>query len=220
MDELVPGTLYLTVKIPRGLPYAPLRGPGKRIENPTQPNLQRYCFHGTFGDGPEELEWGLYLHREPKDGIVGKWYTLRSGPSKHEDGKPEYTFNMRDMPHSPRVVHYVIGLIRILEMPVAIIPRVISTMDRMGPKFISRAHTSYIWATSLYVRTRRFVASKLRIVDRATENFDFEILIKEHLEFIDDEYWYARMRQLPRPITSSSVEVRMLPDDAESESKK
>lgn len=208
----MPGTLYLTVKIPKPLPYAPLPEPGKRPEKPTPLDFQKYCFNGTYGDGAEEFEWGLYLHRERKNGIAGRWYTLRSSPSNYEDGKPEYTLNARDMPHSPQVVHYVVCLIRILEVPVEIIPRVISFMDRMGPKFISRAHTSYLWAASLYVRTRRYVGAKLRLVDPVTESFDYEVFFKEHLEFIDDEYWYARMRQLPRPIVTSSVGVKMLSD--------
>lgn len=205
--DLELGVLYMTVKIPPRLPsttsnYAYL--------DPPTMDLQHYLVHGTCQKGPEDFEWGLYLHHGGGgNGLVGKWYCLQNTIAD-DDETPRYKLLAHNMTQSPRLVYGVVGLIQLMHVPVETAFDVMALLDEIAPTLLVPGYRSFFWAARVYVQVRKAVGEKLDVIDQVIERrFDYEVFLREGLEFVISEIPYAQVRQLPRPILKSQFGVDM-----------
>ncbi|KAK7414799.1 hypothetical protein QQX98_006401 [Neonectria punicea] len=213
--DLQPGTLYLTISIA----LAPEHEPGTTVHdyrsfpNTLDPSI--YETSCTQGYGNEEFQWGLYWHRGLGDGT---WFMLHRRPYQPDVEipgvtVPVYVLDRQEMSQSPRLFAHVVGLVRVLRVPVVLAADLTSYLNWLAPEAAIQAHRSFMWATSVYLRTRRHVAKVQGTVDRGAEGFDITVLLYEAVQFAYGEVWYGLARQLPRPIMASDAGLAMAPGD-------
>ena len=201
--------LYITIKLPLRPPGYTPSAADSIYRDPHTNEIQHYIVHGTYGSGPEDFEWGIYIHHGEKNGAVGKWYTLQRLNPYDDHRNTEYALQAQAMPHSPRLLHDVVGLIRVMHATIPMAHKICEHLNQMAPKYITRVYRSYFWATTVYIRLRKDIAKKLQVLDAAVEQFDFETFLREALDFAKVHMPYAAKGQLPRPIIASHFEIDM-----------
>ncbi|KAH6990294.1 hypothetical protein EDB80DRAFT_168600 [Ilyonectria destructans] len=218
--DLQPGTLYLTISTS----HTPERDTGNvRDYHSYLPNTLDPTIYETScaqGYGNEEFQWGLYWHRGLGDGTWFMLHRLLFIPPGGIPGvtHPMYILDQQEMSQSPRLFAHVIGLVRVLRVPEALAADLTSYLNWLAPQAAMQAHRSFMWASSVYLRTRRHVAKMQGAVDRGAEGFDITVLLYEALNFAYGEVWYGLSRQLPRPIMASDAGLAMVTgEDRESD---
>ncbi|KAH7127647.1 hypothetical protein EDB81DRAFT_145882 [Dactylonectria macrodidyma] len=210
--DLQPGTLYLTISTT----HAPERDTGvahdyhSSLPNTLDPSI--YETSCAQGYGNEEFQWGLYWHRGLGDGTWFMLHRLLFIPPGVIPGvtHPMYMLDQQEMSQSPRLFAHVVGLVRVLRVPETSTSDLTSYLNWLAPQAAMQANRSFMWASSVYVRTRRHVAKMQGLVDRAAEGFDITVLLYESLNFAYGEVWYGLSRQLPRPIMVSDAGITMV----------
>ncbi|RFU73510.1 hypothetical protein TARUN_8744 [Trichoderma arundinaceum] len=232
LKALEPGSLYITISVPRELcsPYSVFH------YLPYLPNdldLASYEVSCAEGLDREEFDWGVYWHRGHGDGT---WYGLRRVSSTidasmgnglvasitsmgaQSDGAnvacplPFYVLSRQEMLQSPRLHTRVAGLIRVLRVPDPFAARLTSYLDWLAVQTASSATRSFIWASSVYLRTRRHFSADPygKVSDVVAANFDTTGFLQEALHLAYKEVWYGLAGQLPRPIMASAFGVELL----------
>ncbi|KAM5354416.1 hypothetical protein ACJ41O_001065 [Fusarium nematophilum] len=210
-QELQANTLYLVISTPEALPYAiehiydrdktTLKivntGPVPEGGGGSSSNGE-----GVHISGTEDFGWGLYWHRNLRDGT---WYTLRQdSPSLHVNlpgfNRPINVFESFQVKQSPRLYSHVVGLVRIMRAPDMDAAEITSYLDWLAPRAATMATEPVMWAAGVYLRARRHVARKRGVLDAGAVDYNPTGLICEALQFGYREVWHALCGQLPRPI--------------------
>lgn len=228
IKELQPNTLYITISIPSWTTTAHLSCPRQNVD------LESYETECAEGYGREEFDWGLYWHRNLRDGT---WYTLRRAVPhvdtvEHEHAQaPLYMLERRDMSASPRLRAGVVGLIRVVRIGSGhdsddISNELTAYLDWLTLNTARSATRSFVWATSCFLRTRRHVATEHSILDCSqngrsgsgkhdSEGFVATAFLSEALQFAYPQVWSGFAGQLPRPVLDSVFGVELVHPDEE-----
>ncbi|KAI5462869.1 hypothetical protein BGZ63DRAFT_422286 [Mariannaea sp. PMI_226] len=221
LKALEPGNLYMTISLPpnRTRNYEPNLQQDCRMYIPEPPDPQDPGYLEAViaqANTVEDFQWGLYYHRGLRDGT---WYTLQRVQSLPDDAilgitHPMFELKRREVQASPRLDWDVIGLVRLMKTPFDVAGTLTSYLDWLTPLAAMQAQQTYLWATSVYFRTRRHV---LKLQNKSEYPESVTRLLEECLEFAYSEVWYALGRQLPRPIFSSAWAYAPLPGETEEE---
>ncbi|KAL6910225.1 hypothetical protein GGI43DRAFT_4421 [Trichoderma evansii] len=239
LKTLEPGSLYITISVPRS--DSQLRDPFSASFQylpylPHDLDLASYEVSCAEGIDREEFDWGVYLHRGHGNGT---WYGLRrlsssidasmgtagmggasAGDSAGDDAKggaasrimPFFGLSRLDVYQSPRLQARVAGLIRVLRVPSPFAAGLTSYLDWLAVQTASSATRSFIWASSMYLRTRRHLSADCPYDAVATDVFfDTKGFLQEALHLAYKEVWYGLAGQLPRPIMASAFGVELVP---------
>ncbi|KAL7792180.1 hypothetical protein V8C37DRAFT_131726 [Trichoderma ceciliae] len=240
LKTLEPGSLYITISVPRSGPhelysYNPYSAFHYPPYLPSDLDLASYEVSCAEGSDREEFDWGIYWHRGHGDGT---WYGLRRVSSTIDAGMgnglvarianmgalddganvtykyplPFYALSRQEMHQSPRLHTRVAGLIRVLRVPDPFAARLTSYLDWLAVQTASSATRSFIWASSVYLRTRRHFSADAygRANDVAATSFDTKGFLQEALHLAYKEVWYGLAGQLPRPMIASAFGVELL----------
>lgn len=233
LKTLEPGSLYITISVPRSgshqlyssdltFNYPPYL--------PSDLNLASYEVSCAEGVDREEFDWGVYWHRSHGNGT---WYGLRRVGSTIDTGMggalgasmanmgdganvacplPFYTLSRQEMRLSPRLQTRVAGLVRVLRVPDPFADRLTTYLDWLAVQTAPSATRSFIWASSMYLRTRRHFSADPhgRVGDAAATDFDATGFLQEALHLAYKEVWYGLAGQLPRPMMASAFGVELL----------
>ncbi|KAH6610086.1 hypothetical protein Trco_000106 [Trichoderma cornu-damae] len=235
LKTLEPGSLYITISVPRSGPHPP-HSPSSALRYlpylPSDLDLASYEVSCAEGLDREEFDWGVYWHRGHGDGT---WYGLRRVSSTIDAGVgsglvgtanmgaasdgasfacplPFYALSRQEMGQSPRLHTRVAGLIRVLRVPDPFAARLTSYLDWLAVQTASSATRSFIWASSMYLRTRRHFSPDPygRVSDVVATGFDATGFLQEALHLAYKEVWYGLGGQLPRPVMASAFGVELV----------
>ncbi|KZZ96127.1 hypothetical protein AAL_04423 [Moelleriella libera RCEF 2490] len=171
----------------------------------------------------EEFAWGLYFHRATQDGL---WYNLRRYHHYDLDNSRGayaglapaaglFALDRKLMMLSPRLQHRVVGLVRVLRVPKLLCGELTWYMDWLALESYATATRSFIWVTSMFLRTWHHflrILDKISIVSHSDAaaavaaygaQFDVNLFLREALCFAYGNVEYAVGGQLPRPIMKS-----------------
>ncbi|KAF5666513.1 hypothetical protein FHETE_6188 [Fusarium heterosporum] len=183
-QKLKPFTLYIIVSVPEEPPHTIAHRYDRDTSNIEVVRSQHTKQHEPWIIGSADFEWGLYWHRELGDGT---WYAFRFTPSPMYKGPPglykPWVFSQHQVKESPRLNHFVVGLIRIMCVPESIGKEISVYLDWLAPIVAAKATRDDIWATTICLRTRLYVAKKLGLVDKTAEQFDGMGLIRQSMQF-------------------------------------
>jgi hypothetical protein len=84
---------------------------------------------------------------------------------------------------SPRLHHHVVGLVRIIRVPDTIGSGIKAYLDWMAPLIATKAKRDDLWAMSVCLRTRKYVARERKTEDKGVERFDATLFIVESMQF-------------------------------------
>lgn len=216
--NLEPGSLYITISTPVPLPYAPPpTNYNSAIPESFDPEGYETCCINL--EQQEEFDWGLYWHEDARDGV---WYML---DRNHGSAASLTRHEMKVQ--SPRLLSRVVGLIRVLQLPseggddAASGTR--SYLDWLTERTAAGASRTFMWAASVYLRTRRHLAGSKHVQDSVTAavgEFDIHGFLWEALDFAYSQVWYGLAGQLPRPIIASDFGIQLLLLEEEEKEKK
>ncbi|KAM0252829.1 hypothetical protein ACHAQJ_007514 [Trichoderma viride] len=231
LKTLEPGSLYITISVPRSDSHQ-LHSPCSAFHYlpylPHDLDLASYEVSCAEGLDREEFDWGVYWHRNHGDGT---WYGLRRVSSTIDAGMgmanmgaiasdganiactmPFYALSRQEMHLSPRLHARVAGLMRVLRVPSPFAAGLTSYLDWLAVQTASSATRSFIWASSMYLRTRRHFSADPcgRVGDVVATSFDTTGFLQEALHLAYKEVWYGLAGQLPRPIMASAFGVELV----------
>lgn len=234
LKSLEPGSLYITISVPRPSLDEPCGPPFRYLPYlPKDLDLASYEVSCAQGLDREEFDWGIYWHRGHGDGT---WYRLRrvsstidAGMGKSlvgstgdmgalEDGANAagplsfYALSRQEMHQSPRLQTRVAGLVRVLRVPKPLDRGLTHYLDWLASQSASSATRSFIWASSMYLRTRRHFSPDPydKVSDVVATGFDTTGFLQEALQLAYKEVWYGLAGQLPRPVVASAYGVELL----------
>ncbi|KAL7912630.1 hypothetical protein GGI35DRAFT_476471 [Trichoderma velutinum] len=196
LKTLEPGSLYVTISVPRSSSYQHYSTDSTTVSYPTSLSedldLASYEVSCAKGIDREEFDWGVYLHRGYGNGT---WYELR-----------------REMRLSPRLQTRVAALIRVLRVPDSFADGLTHYLDWLAVQTAPSATRSFIWASSMYLRTRHHFSAYANgtVGDVTTAGFTTTGFLQEALHLAYKEVWYGLGGQLPRPMMASAFGVEML----------
>ncbi|KAL7937319.1 hypothetical protein V8C35DRAFT_331174 [Trichoderma chlorosporum] len=244
LKTLEPGSLYVTISVPQPNSYqhyssnSTARYPTSLSEDLDLASYEVSCARGI---GKEEFDWGIYFHRGYGNGT---WYGLRRVSSTIDAGMdgtqgsrmsnmgtasmggvagvasslPFYVLSKQDMRLSPRLQTRVAAMIRVLLVPDSIADGLTPYLDWLAVQTAPSATRSFIWATSMHLRTRHHVSAYLNgtFGEVAATGFTTTGFLQEALHLAYKEVWYGLGGQLPRPMIASAfgVEIRLEEDKA------
>ncbi|KAK2010637.1 hypothetical protein LZ32DRAFT_639304 [Colletotrichum eremochloae] len=187
INKLEVGSLYIMISVP--LPI--YLGRKKHTyatalpEDPTFP-FGTYELMVSEGLSSEEFHWDLYWHTSdspagalgPDDEGSGTLYRLR----QTRTCPSTYSYDRLDV---VRVRSHcrLVGLVRVLRVPAAIVPRLTGYLDWMTAESARVAERSYVWATMAYYRARRHVLAREGVRDHSFHQFDISRFTAELLSF-------------------------------------
>ncbi|KAL7782953.1 hypothetical protein V8C43DRAFT_190640 [Trichoderma afarasin] len=124
---------------------------------------------------------------------------------------PFYTLSRLEMRLSPRLQTRVAALIRVLRVPDSFADGLTLYLDWLAEQTAPSATRSFIWASSMYIRTRHHFSAYTNGTagDVAATGFTTGFL-QEALHLAYKEVWYGLGGQLPRPMMASAFGVEML----------
>lgn len=204
VKDLEPGSVYVTMSISRfseGRAMLPIYG--RNSSTYCEVDIATYETHCAQDLAREEFNWGLYFHRGHQDGV---WYNLR----RHDDLKcgPCRTLFDLDRQHvtaSPRLEGQVVGLIRVLRVPQILCGELTWYLDWLAWESYVTASRTFIWVTSMYLRTWHHIIRMLNNPSLAYgSQFNVNLFLREALDFAYENADYATGGQLPRPIIKSA----------------
>ncbi|UKZ80367.1 hypothetical protein TrVFT333_008125 [Trichoderma virens FT-333] len=243
LKTLEPGSLYITISVPRSKSHQHY-GLGSDVSYPTSLSedldLALYEVSCAKGIDREEFDWGVYFHRDYGNGT---WYGLRRlsstidtgmdgtrgssmssmGTTNMGDGAsvpcslPFYTLSRQEMRLSPRLQTRVAALIRVLRVPDCFADGLTPYLDWLAVQTAPSAMRSFIWATSMYLRTRHHFSTYLNGTagDVAATGFTTTGFLQEALDLAYKEVWYGLGGQLPRPMIASAFGVEIQQQNAD-----
>ncbi|KAF5582835.1 hypothetical protein FPANT_8373 [Fusarium pseudoanthophilum] len=184
-QQLQPFTLYMTISVPEAPPHTIAH-----IYDADSSNIGIvHLLHGPEGTsqhvvGSEKFEWGIYWHRELGDGT---WYNFRFTPPEMYKGPPglyqPWIYSQVTVKQSPRLHHHVVGLLRIIRVPDTIGSGITAYLDWMAPLIASKATRDDLWAMSVCLRMRKYVAREKKTEDKGVERFDATLFTIEATQF-------------------------------------
>ncbi|KAL7944248.1 hypothetical protein V8C42DRAFT_326265 [Trichoderma barbatum] len=242
LKTLEPGSLYITISVPRSSSYQYCSS-NPAVSYPTflpeDLDLASYEVSCAEGIDREEFDWGIYIHRGYGNGT---WYGLRRVSNTIDTGMdgtlcssmsnmgaasvtddasvacslPFYTLSRQEMRLSPRLQTRVAALIRVLCVPDSCADNLTSYLDWLAVQTAPSATRSFIWSSSMYLRTRRHLSADPNgtIDDAAATGFNTTGFLQEALHLAYKEVWYGLGGQLPRPMIASAFGVELLPEEA------
>ncbi|KAK1961651.1 hypothetical protein LY78DRAFT_696023 [Colletotrichum sublineola] len=187
IDKLEVGSLYIMISVP--LPI--YLGRKKHTyatalpEDPTFP-FGTYELMVSEGLSSEEFHWDLYWHTSdspagalgPDDEGSGTLYRLRQTRTCPSTYAYDRLGVVRVRSHCR-----LVGLVRVLRVPAAIVPRLTGYLDWMTAESARVAERSYVWATMAYYRARRHVLAREGVRDHSFHQFDISRFTAELLSF-------------------------------------
>ncbi|KAK2608519.1 hypothetical protein QQS21_002981 [Conoideocrella luteorostrata] len=203
LKDLEPGSVYVTISLPQTKeiigPIDPVnRGLSSR---PCEVNIATYETHCAQDLAHEEFDWGLYFHRGVRDGI---WYHLTRRNDTQFRSSTRFDLDRRQVESSPRLQRNVVGLVRVLHVSQHLCEELAWYMDWLAGESYRTAARSFIWVTSMYLRTWHHIvrASNTPSLTYGAK-FDVNQFLRETLNFAYGDVDYAVGGQLPRPIIRS-----------------
>ncbi|KAL6821621.1 hypothetical protein V8C40DRAFT_276111 [Trichoderma camerunense] len=129
---------------------------------------------------------------------------------------PFYTLSRREMRLSPRLQTRVAALIRVLRVPDSFADGLTLYLDWLAEQTAPSATRSFIWASSMYIRTRHHFSAYTNGIagDVAATGFTTTGFLQEALHLAYKEVWYGLGGQLPRPMMASAFGVEMFMGEA------
>ncbi|KAL7963740.1 hypothetical protein V8C34DRAFT_5960 [Trichoderma compactum] len=245
LKTLEPGSLYITISVPRSSshgPDSPVSYPTCLSEDLDLASYEVSCAKGI---AREEFDWGVYLHRgygngtwyelrrvsctidAGIDGALGSSGMSSMGIAVADMGDgdgasvvarslPFYTLSRREMRLSPRLQTRVAALVRVLRVPESFVDGLTPYLDWLAAQTAPSATRSFIWASSMYIRTRHHFSAYANgtVGDVAATGFTTTGFLQEALHLAYKEVWYGLGGQLPRPMMASAFGVEMLVGEA------
>ncbi|KAJ4859235.1 hypothetical protein T069G_07502 [Trichoderma breve] len=150
-------------------------------------------------------------------GIEGAGIGDGDGASVVACSLPFYTLSRREMRLSPRLQTRVAALIRVLRVPESFADSLTLYLDWLAVQTAPSATRSFIWASSMYIRTRHHLSAYANGSDgdvAAATGFTTTGFLQEALHLAYKEVWYGLGGQLPRPMMASAFGVEMLMGEA------
>ncbi|KAK4067190.1 uncharacterized protein Triagg1_7918 [Trichoderma aggressivum f. europaeum] len=127
---------------------------------------------------------------------------------------PFFTLSRREMRLSPRLQTRVAALVRVLRVPESFADGLTPYLDWLAVQTAPSATRSFIWASSMYIRTRHHFSAYTNGTvgdgDAAATGFATTGFLQEALHLAYKEVWYGLGGQLPRPMMASAFGVEML----------
>ncbi|KAG6027833.1 hypothetical protein E4U40_001343 [Claviceps sp. LM458 group G5] len=187
-------------------------------------DIATYETHCAQGLAREEFSWGLYFHRGRQDGI---WLELRpnhnyavddDGDDDDTECRPRPTpfkLHRHRLSGSPRLQCQVVGIIRVLRVPFILCDELTWYLDWLALESYGTASRTFIWTTSMYLRTWHHIAQIFNNPMLAYgAQFDVNLFLREALRFSYENADYSIGGQLPRPIITSAYGTELdLPDE-------
>ncbi|KAG6014358.1 hypothetical protein E4U54_005436 [Claviceps lovelessii] len=211
VKDLEPGSVYITISIPRSLATSasmPMPKPmpiyGRNPSDSREVDIATYETHCAQDLAQEEFNWGLYFHRAERDGI---WYNLRRQEEdiRHRPCPTLFSLHRHHVTASPRLQCQVVGLIRVLRVPRILCDELTWYLDWLARESYGTATRTFIWVTSMYLRTWHHIVRMLNNPNLAYgSQFDVNLFLREALNFSYENAEYAVGGQLPRPIIKSA----------------
>ncbi|KAG5980146.1 hypothetical protein E4U55_004351 [Claviceps digitariae] len=204
---LEPGSVYITISMPRSLTRPatmPVPIYGRKPSESREVDIATYETHCAQDLAQEEFSWGLYFHRGDQDGI---WYNLRRQDEHIRYRACPTLFNLhrQHVTASPRLQSQVVGLIRVLRVPRILCDELTWYLDWLAWESYGTATRTFIWVTSMYLRTWHHIIRVLNNPNLAYgSQFDVNLFLREALNFSYENAVYALGGQLPRPIIKSA----------------
>ncbi|KAG5953690.1 hypothetical protein E4U53_003677 [Claviceps sorghi] len=205
VKDLEPGSVYITISIPYSLARStPMPIIGRRPSESREVNIATYETHCAQDLAQEEFSWGLYFHRAQQDGI---WYNLRKEDDdiRYPSLPSLFSLHRQHVTASPRLQCQVIALVRVLRVPRSLCNELTWYLDWLAWESYATATRSFIWVTSMYLRTWHHIIRMLNNPSLAYgSQFDVNLFLREALNFAYENAEYALGGQLPRPIIQSA----------------
>ncbi|KAG6180575.1 hypothetical protein E4U36_004740 [Claviceps purpurea] len=215
VKSLEAGSVYVTVSLPCSYSSStamPIYG--RKRKAACGVDIATYETHCAQGLAQEEFSWGLYFHRGRQDGI---WLELRpnhnyavedNGDDDDSECRPRPTpfkLHRHRLSASPRLHCRVVGIIRVLCVPCILCDELTWYLDWLALESYGTASRTFIWATSMYLRTWHHIVQMLNNPMPAYgAQFDVNLFLREALRFSYENADYSIGGQLPRPIITSA----------------
>ncbi|KFA63903.1 hypothetical protein S40285_03741 [Stachybotrys chlorohalonatus IBT 40285] len=190
---LQPNSLYITLAIPHShtTPTYPTRVS-------TNFDADAYITGSSGGRGPEEFEWGIYWHREYRDGV---WYQLeRDGFQEGSTMIPRYKHLRWDVPSSPRLEKYVVCIVRMVRLNRPFDHDLAPYIDWVAQSLAKTSIRSILWATTIYFRVRNHLLERADVIRRSISEFTLREFLIQVLTFAYASLPTCFEGLLPRPI--------------------
>ncbi|KAG5954825.1 hypothetical protein E4U58_007459 [Claviceps cyperi] len=222
VKNLEAGSVYVTVSLPSSYsssPTMPIYGRKRRAACGV--DIATHETHCAQGLAQEEFIWGLYFHRGRQDGI---WLELRRNYNHvvEDDDDDEcrlrptlFELHRHHLSASPRLQCRVLGIIRVLRVPCTLCDELSWYLDWLALESYSTASRTFIWATSMHLRTwHHIVQTLIKPMLAYGARFDVNLFLREALRFSYENADNSIGGQLPRPIITSAYGTEMdLPDE-------
>ncbi|EFQ31216.1 uncharacterized protein GLRG_06360 [Colletotrichum graminicola M1.001] len=187
MDKLEVGSLYIMISVPLPI-YLGRKKHSYATALPEDPAFPFSTYELMISDGlsSEEFHWDLYWHTSdtpagalsPDDEGSGSLYRLRQTSTCPPTYACDRLGVVRVRSHCR-----LVGLVRVLRAPAAVVPHLTDYLDWMTVESARVAERSYVWATMAYYRTRRHVLGRDGVRDHSFHQFDISRFTAELLSF-------------------------------------
>ncbi|WYZ42684.1 hypothetical protein EsH8_VI_000383 [Colletotrichum jinshuiense] len=209
MDKLEVGSLYIMISVPLPI-YLGRKKHTYATAVPEDSDFPFCTYEAMVSEGlsAEEFHWDLYWHISDSaptspdgDGGCGVIYRLRQlriFPPTHAYDRVDV---IRVRSHAQ-----LVGLVRVLKVPTAVIPHLTRYLDWMTKEFARVAQRSYVWASMAYYRTRCHLLKGNGVRDHTFNQFDISRFTAEMLSFAYKEVPSALELDgaaAPRPVVMS-----------------
>ncbi|KAL0936291.1 uncharacterized protein CTRU02_208506 [Colletotrichum truncatum] len=213
MENLQVGCLYLMISVPLRI-YIGRKQHTYSTDLPSGQEIDYSTYELGVSDGhlTEEFHWDLYWHTSNhtipaasssnKANIAnngsGILYRLRSLGSYPKTYVCDRIPVIRVRTHSQ-----LVGLVRVISVPVSVVPHLTRYLDWMTKESAGAAKRSYVWATMAYYRTRAHLAKGNGVQDHSFNQFDVSRFTAEVLSFA--------YKNVPQLIHSDASEMSLRP---------
>ncbi|KAK1973286.1 hypothetical protein LZ30DRAFT_755251 [Colletotrichum cereale] len=213
MDRLEVGSLYIVISVPLPI-YLGRKKHAYAAALPEDPSFPFSTYELMVSDGlsSEEFHWDLYWHTSdapdgalgPDDEGGGTLYRLR----QVRGCPPAYACDrlavVRVRSHCR-----LVGLVRVLRVPAALVPHLTGYLDWMTAESARVAERTYVWATMAYCRARRHLLGRDGVRDHSFHQFDISRFTAELLSFA-----YAAVPGALAPTAALGVTLGFLDGEA------
>ncbi|KAG5915825.1 hypothetical protein E4U61_004210 [Claviceps capensis] len=161
-------------------------------------DIATYETHCAQDLAQEEFSWGLYFHRGWQDGI---W--SNDGDDDDSECRPRPTpfkLHRHRLSASPRLHCRAVGIIRVLRVPCILCDELTWYLDWLALESCGTASMTFIWATSMYLRTWHHIIQMLN---------NPMLAYGARFVFSYENADYSIGGQLPRPIITSAYGTKL-----------
>ncbi|GAO18995.1 uncharacterized protein UV8b_00108 [Ustilaginoidea virens] len=218
VKDLEAGSVYITISLPHPVDddvEFRIRIRDRKPGPSGEIDIATYETHCTRDLAQEEFSWGLYFHRASRDGVRYSLKRQQGGSAGRRSAL--FRLDRQQVSSSPRLQCQVVGLVRVLRVPPILCEELTWYMDWLALQSHVTATRSFIWATSMYLRTWHHTVRMLNNPSLAYgTRFDVNLFLREALGFAYAHVDYAMGGQLPRPIIKSAfgTELGVLEEDS------